>query len=170
MVEPGDNSFLQNSFFSFCKLFGCTVQHVGSQFPDQGLNPLPTVVEAWSLHCWTTSVGEYQLCLTLWDPMDYSPPASSVHGILQARILGWVVISSSRVFSWPRERIHVSCVSCIGRQILYHWATGEALGPSGKSLYKSSYWSISNLQCCVTLWSFYTGHPPSSDPHLTENL
>ena len=102
--------------------------------------------------------------------MDYSPPASSVHGILQARILGWVVISSSRVFSWPRDRIHVSCVSCIGRQILYHWATREALGLSGKSLSNSSYRSISNLQCCVTLWTFCTGDPPSSDPHLTENL
>ena len=34
-----------------------------------------------------------QLCLTLCDPMDYSPPGSSVHGIFQARILEWVVIS-----------------------------------------------------------------------------
>ena len=37
-----------------------------------------------------------QLCLTLCDPVDCSPPASSVHGILQARILEWVAISSSR--------------------------------------------------------------------------
>ena len=37
-----------------------------------------------------------QSCLTLWDPMDSTPPASSVHGILQARILEWVAISSSR--------------------------------------------------------------------------
>ena len=37
-----------------------------------------------------------QSCLTLCDPMDYSPTGSSVHGILQARILEWVVISSSR--------------------------------------------------------------------------
>ena len=35
-----------------------------------------------------------QSCLTLCDPMDYSPPASSVHGILQVRILEWVAISS----------------------------------------------------------------------------
>ena len=33
-----------------------------------------------------------QWCLTLWDPMDCSPPGSSVHGILQARILEWVAI------------------------------------------------------------------------------
>ena len=36
-----------------------------------------------------------QLCLTLCDPMDCSPPGSSVHGILQARILAWVAISFS---------------------------------------------------------------------------
>ena len=36
-----------------------------------------------------------QLCPTLWDPLDCSPPGSSVHGILQARILEWVAISFS---------------------------------------------------------------------------
>ena len=38
-----------------------------------------------------------------WDPMDYSPPGSSVHGISQARILQWVAISFSRGSSWPRD-------------------------------------------------------------------
>ena len=42
-----------------------------------------------------------QLCPTLCDPMDCSPPGSSVHGILQARILEWVAISSSRESSYP---------------------------------------------------------------------
>ena len=37
-----------------------------------------------------------QLYLTLGDPMDYSPPSSSIHGILQARILEWVAMPSSR--------------------------------------------------------------------------
>ena len=50
------------------------------------------------------------------------PPGSSVHGILQARILEWVAMPSSRGSSWPRDR---TCVSCIGRQILYLWATWE---------------------------------------------
>jgi len=44
-----------------------------------------------------------QLYTPLWDPMDCSPPGSSVHGILQARILAWVAISSSRGFSLPRD-------------------------------------------------------------------
>ena len=43
-----------------------------------------------------------QLCLTLCDPKDCSPPGSSVHGIFQARILSWVAISFSRGYSTPR--------------------------------------------------------------------
>ena len=44
-----------------------------------------------------------QLCLTLSDPMDRSPPGSSVPGILQARILEWVARPSSRGSSEPRD-------------------------------------------------------------------
>ena len=44
-----------------------------------------------------------QSCPTLWDPMDYSPPGSFVHGILQARILEWVAMPSSRGSSQPRD-------------------------------------------------------------------
>ena len=44
-----------------------------------------------------------QLCLTLCDPMDCSPPGSFIHGILQARILEWVAIPSSRGSSQPRD-------------------------------------------------------------------
>ena len=54
-----------------------------------------------------------QLCRTLCDPMECSPPVSSVHGILQARILEWVAMPSSRGFFQPRDGTmsHVSCVS-----------------------------------------------------------
>ena len=52
---------------------------------------------------------------------------SSVHGITQARISEWVIISSSRGSSRPKNRTHVSRGSCIGRRILYHRATWEAL-------------------------------------------
>ena len=54
-----------------------------------------------------------QSCLTLCNPMDCSPPGSSVHGILQARILEWVAMPSSRGSSQPRERTRISC--------LLHW-------------------------------------------------
>ena len=56
------------------------------------------------------------------NPMDCSLPGFSVHGISQARMLEWVVLSSSRRSSRPRDRTHVSC---IGRQIVYHWATRQ---------------------------------------------
>ena len=49
-----------------------------------------------------------QSCLTLCNPMDSSSPGSSVHGILQARILGWAAISFSRGSFWPRDWIHIS--------------------------------------------------------------
>jgi len=64
-------------------------------------------------------------CLTLWDPMDCNPPGSSVHGILQARTLEWVAISSSKGSSWPRDR---TCLFYIDRQILYHWALSNVDG------------------------------------------
>ena len=49
-----------------------------------------------------------QLCLTLCDPRDRSPPGSSVHGILQARILEWVAIPLFGGSSQPRDRSQVS--------------------------------------------------------------
>ena len=52
-----------------------------------------------------------ELCLTLCDPMDCSPPGSSVHGILQARILEWVAIPFSRGSSGPRDRTQVSYIT-----------------------------------------------------------
>ena len=60
-----------------------------------------------------------QLCLIVCKPMDCSPPGSSVHGILQARILEWVALPSSRGSSQRRDQTHLSYVSCIGRQVLY---------------------------------------------------
>ena len=61
-----------------------------------------------------------QSCLTLCNPVDCSPPGFSVHGILQARILDWVAISSSRGSSRPRDRTRVSCISCTGSWVRYH--------------------------------------------------
>ena len=57
----------------------------------------------------------HQSCSALCDPMDCSLPNSSVHGILQARILKWVAMPSSRGSSQPRDQTHISYVSCIGK-------------------------------------------------------
>ena len=61
---------------------------------------------------------------SLW-PHGCNSPGSPVHGILQARILEWVVISSSRGCSQPRDQTLVSCVSYSGRQILYTVPPGK---------------------------------------------
>ena len=65
-----------------------------------------------------------QSCLTLCDPMDCSPPGSSVHGILQARILKWVAISFSRRYFLIRDRIQVSWTA--GR-FFPIWATRDEM-------------------------------------------
>ena len=59
-----------------------------------------------------------QSYLILWDPMDCSPPDSSVHGISQARILEWIAIFFSRGSSQPKDQVTVSCVSCIAGRFL----------------------------------------------------
>ena len=61
-----------------------------------------------------------QLCLTVCDPTDCNLPGSSVHGILQARIVKWVAMPSSRGSSRPRDQTQVSYISCIGRWVLSH--------------------------------------------------
>ena len=72
-----------------------------------------------------------QSCPTLCNPVDCSLPGSSVHGILQVRILEWVAISSSRGFSQPRDRIRVSCISCIGKGLFITRATWQPMQYSG---------------------------------------
>ena len=72
-------------------------------------------------------VSALQSCPTLWDPKDSSPPGSSVHRILQARILEWVwvAISFSRGSSQPRNRTQVSCIAS---RFFTVWASREAQG------------------------------------------
>ena len=82
----------------------------------------------------TNSIAECMLShfshVWLCNAMDYSRQESSVHGILQARILDWVAMPSSRGSSWPRDQTCVSYGSRIDRQVLYyqchHWAKGRS--------------------------------------------
>ena len=67
-----------------------------------------------------------QSCPTLCYPICCSPPGSSVHRLLQAKLLEWVAISFSRGSLWPRDWTQVSCIFCIGRWVLYqlsHWGS-----------------------------------------------
>ena len=68
-------------------------------------------------------------CLTLCDPMDCSVPGSSVHGILQVRILEQVAISYSRGSSWLKDGARISCISCTswaGSWVSYYSAPWKA--------------------------------------------
>ena len=71
-------------------------------------------------HVTAAAAKSLQSGLTLCDPMDCSLPGSSVHGTLQARILEWVAMLSSRGSYWLRDWTWVSYVSWISRRVLYH--------------------------------------------------
>ena len=69
---------------------------------------LPTCKRATAAAAAAYLLGSVRLCATLWTA---APSGSSVHGILQARILEWVSMSSSRESSWPRDQSQVSCTA-----------------------------------------------------------
>src|SRR5574342_240891 len=79
-----------------------------------------------------------QSCPTLCDPMGCSPPGSSVHGILQARILEWVAIPFSRGSSSPRDQTQVSCVSCIEGRFFTTELLGKPSSPYFINMLKTS--------------------------------
>ena len=82
---------------------------------NYGCNLFP--IQTWKNRCKWALSEVAQSCPTLYDPMDCSPPGSSVHGIFQERVLEWVAMPSFRE-SWPRDQTCISWVSCIGRQAL----------------------------------------------------
>ena len=85
---------------------------------------------------------------TLCDSMDCSLPGSSAHGIFQARILSGLPFPSLRGSSRPRDW---TCVSCIGRQIPYHWATWEARQAHSRCLNVSYIITTTTSSSCVAL-------------------
>ena len=96
--------------------------------------------------------------LTLCNPMDCSPPGSSVHGILQTRMLEWVAAPSFRGSSQPRDRTQVSHL---------HWQAGSLpLAPAGKPREsKTHFVSIGRLRDMRVVQS-----PPGSPPYTTLSL
>ena len=104
------------------------------------------------------------LYLTLCDPMDYSPPGSSVHGIFPARILEWVTISTSRESSWPRIKLTSPVPPALqvdSAQIFGHHSPDKLthqINHCNYSLTMCFYSSLSNWECllywsvCVCEW------------------
>ena len=96
-----------------------------------------------NMHVLCCAALSHLSCVQLFcDPVDCSPPGSSVHRILLTRILRWIATPSSRGSSWLRDQ---TCISCIAGRV-YDWATGAA-----KSLYS-----------CPTLCDPIDGSPPGS--------
>ena len=97
--------------------------------------------------------SQVQLCIAL----DGSPPGSSVHGILQARIRGWVAISISSGSSWSRDQTHVCCI--VGRCFTI-WAMKEALctelWSKQESIFPRWYqdreWELTEASCIQCSW------------------
>ena len=77
--------------------------------------------------CILVCVQSLQSCPTLCNPLDYSPPSSSVHGILQASILEWVAMPSSREFSQPGVQTCISCIAGGFFYLLSHLACPESV-------------------------------------------
>ena len=101
-----------------------------------------------------------QSCPTLCSPVDCTSPGSSVHGILQAGILEWGAMPSSRGRSRPRDRTWVSHVSCIGRWVLYPWV------PPGKTLFIHS---VCN-SLCLLIANYHHISPPPCPALATTSL
>ena len=127
---------------------------VGNIRGNSSTSPGGLVVRMWPFHGHGLSsipgfivVFIAESCSTLFDPMNYSLPGSSVHGIFQERILEWVVISSSRGSSQPRNWTHISCT---GRQILL------SLCHLGENGYMYMYGWVPSLFTITTLLISYT--------------
>ena len=108
MTVFSHNISMKNSRFVFCSL----LESIGKS--EAGRKHMPP----W--HACVCACCHFSLVWLLCDPIHGSPPGSSIHGILQATILQWVAMPSSRGSPWPRDGICHSYISCIGRYILYH--------------------------------------------------
>ena len=88
-----------------------TQTHQGIDIPSTCCPLFSIYYKSWNKAILKVKVLVIQLCLTLCDPMDSSPPGSSVHGILWPGLPEWVAITFSRGFSWPRDQTRVSCIA-----------------------------------------------------------
>ena len=109
---------------------------------------LNIIQRVYQCYCTDLCVGAklFQTCLTLGDLMDCSLPGSSIHGILQARILGWVAMPSSKGSSRPRIK-------------LLSLASPALADTTWEAFYSSS---AQSLQSCQTLYNPMHCSPPSS--------
>ena len=109
--RSGPQQVLFLPIFSFLPSLWYSVTHTHTGFPggsdgkESACDAATNTTTIYTCVCVCAHAKSLQLCLTLCDPMDYSPPGSSVHGILQARILEREAIPFSRGSSRPRDQI-----------------------------------------------------------------
>ena len=111
-LDPSSNSICK----TFEDLLNHSVKWWESYLPD-AISWLNELIHVRYLEC-----ARVLRCFShvwLCDPMDRTLPVSSVHGILQARILEWFAMLSSRGYSQLRDQTHVICIPCISRWVLY---------------------------------------------------
>ena len=162
------NMFCYNSLLLSSS--SCTSLYFYTHLPVFSLS----VISALSLYLYLNSPSLYayaklfQSCLTLCDffycmyvhtvCMDYSLPGSSVHEILQARILEWFTMPSSRGSSWPGGI--KPCLLC-----LLHWQTGSSpLSPPGKPIQMNNSWTETTTCLFQLLKSFLLPDDPPWTP------
>ena len=95
-----------------------------------------------------------QSCLTLCDPIDSSPPGSSIPGILQARTLEWVAISFVNAWKWK-----VKVKSLSGAQLLATPSTAAYQAPPSMGFSRQEYWS--GCHCLLRLTFLIRPHLPT---------
>ena len=103
-------------------LYSCLERPMNSTKEQTYITPENEPPRSEDIQYATGEVLVAQSCLTVCDPMDCSPPDSSVHGILQARLLKWVATSSSRGSSWSRDQTQVSSIA---NKFFSIWTTME---------------------------------------------
>ena len=91
-----------------------------------------------------------QSCPTFCNPVDCNLPGSSLHGILQTRVLEWGAIAFSRGSSWPRDRTWDSCIAGRGFNL---WATREAYGKWDWN--NQNFWINPSLSLCFSVSDIY---------------
>ena len=104
--------------------------------------------------------------MTLCDSMESSPPGSSVHGILQARTLKWVAMTSLKSSSWPRDRIPVSWVSCTGRWVLVPLLPPVSIWSEHSSTIVGTFFGIALLWDWNESWTYPVLWPFLRFPNL----
>ena len=116
--------WLQETF-----IYGCLSLRTGSITPAAKTKRLRNCFSSISWMCVYAAAAaakSLQLCLTLCDPIDGSPPGSAIPGILQARTLEWVAIAFSNAWKW---KVKVKLLSCI-RLLVTSWTTAYQAPPS----------------------------------------